>query len=265
MFDDLAYYFDHYSHLLDSSAPFAATTFLTKIVGSHFKSWLDFELGMIAQKEFKLSQIDASRDSARDLEFQWAILEETLRTCTARMEVLENNMLALGIPLLEPDMTQHGGWEDSRLDFQWLRMRLQSLVTRAESSINSMRAVVAMAGNRQALTEARRAIKETKNTKSLALVGLIFIPLAYTSSLFSMNESYGPGSDSFWVYWAVALPLVVLVSLVTALYYRGLDEKAEWQYSGSLSNLYDRLKESRTAIHGQTRKRKNEERRTQIS
>ena len=47
--------------------------------------------------------------------------------------------------------------------------------------------------------------------KALTILGITFIPLAYVASLFSMSDGYRPGGELFWVYFAVALPLVVLI------------------------------------------------------
>jgi hypothetical protein len=49
--------------------------------------------------------------------------------------------------------------------------------------------------------------------KVLTLIGIVFIPLDFICDLFSMNDTYLPGSSHFWVYWASALPLVVFVFL----------------------------------------------------
>ena len=47
--------------------------------------------------------------------------------------------------------------------------------------------------------------------KVLTVLGLVFIPLAFTCGLLSMNDRYLPGTGLFWIYWAVALPLIILV------------------------------------------------------
>lgn len=60
------------------------------------------------------------------------------------------------------------------------------------------------------------------------MVGLVFIPLAYTSALFSMSDEYRPGGRSFWVYWATAVPCVVVVCGVTWGLQRGWDELGRW-------------------------------------
>jgi Mg2+ and Co2+ transporter CorA len=55
------------------------------------------------------------------------------------------------------------------------------------------------------------SIYETKRMKELANLGMLFLPLAFASGIFSMAGSYAPGGSSFWVYWVVAGPLVLLM------------------------------------------------------
>jgi hypothetical protein len=62
--------------------------------------------------------------------------------------------------------------------------------------------------------EARRAYIETSNISRLTILALIFVPLNYISSLFSMNLSVAPGSTHFWVYFVVAIPVTLLVVVV---------------------------------------------------
>lgn len=57
----------------------------------------------------------------------------------------------------------------------------------------SMTGLASIAGNRQAL-------EESKRVKRLNLLALLFIPLAYTSSLFSMQDNYALNKQKFWVY-----------------------------------------------------------------
>ena len=60
----------------------------------------------------------------------------------------------------------------------------------------------------------------------LSVVGSIFIPFATVASILNMNGDYAPGGPLFWVFWAVALPLILLISL------------AFFIFSGSLQTLY---------------------------
>jgi len=63
-----------------------------------------------------------------------------------------------------------------------------------------------------ALEAARRSICEAKSSKVVMILGIVFIPLAYTSSsLFGMRSPYGPGGESFWVYFSASAPLILVV------------------------------------------------------
>ncbi|KAH6642910.1 hypothetical protein C7974DRAFT_386384 [Boeremia exigua] len=64
------------------------------------------------------------------------------------------------------------------------------------------------------IIDARQSFAETANISRLTVLALIFVPLSYISSLFSMNSENMPGSSGFWVYFAVAIPVTVIVFLV---------------------------------------------------
>ena len=64
------------------------------------------------------------------------------------------------------------------------------------------------------IIDARQSFAETANISRLTVLALVFVPLTYISSLFSMNSENMPGSEGFWVYFAVAIPVTFLVFLV---------------------------------------------------
>lgn len=45
----------------------------------------------------------------------------------------------------------------------------------------------------------------------LTVILLFFAPMSLVSSVFSMSESYIPGGRSFWIYWAVSIPVTLAV------------------------------------------------------
>ena len=61
------------------------------------------------------------------------------------------------------------------------------------------------------LVDSRRSYAETANISRLTILALIFVPLSFLASLFSMNPGYGPGGDQFWVYFVVAVPVTLAV------------------------------------------------------
>ncbi len=109
-------------------------------------------------------------------------------------------------------------WLSPMLDFQFLLLRFRELRHRVECLNSAVTGLASITGNRQAYREqqlaletARRSIREAKSSKAITLLSLIFIPMAYTSSLFSMSVPYGPGQEQFWLYFATAVPLILVV------------------------------------------------------
>lgn len=64
------------------------------------------------------------------------------------------------------------------------------------------------------IVDTRRSFAETANVSRLTILALVFIPLSFVSSLFSMNSSTAPGAEYFWVYFAVAVPLTIAVFVI---------------------------------------------------
>jgi len=64
------------------------------------------------------------------------------------------------------------------------------------------------------IIDARQSFAETANISRLTILALVFVPLSFVSSLFSMNSENVPGSEHFWVYFAVAIPVTAVVFLI---------------------------------------------------
>lgn len=65
--------------------------------------------------------------------------------------------------------------------------------------------------------------KDNGNMRSVAVVGLVYLPATFVSSLFRMNffQFFGESgdetrevSDKFWMYWAITIPLAMTTVLV---------------------------------------------------
>lgn len=60
------------------------------------------------------------------------------------------------------------------------------------------------------LKQANVSQQELKLASRLTLVALVFIPLSFTASIFSMGGD-SPWQLSFWVHFAMALPMTAIV------------------------------------------------------
>ena len=64
------------------------------------------------------------------------------------------------------------------------------------------------------LVDSRRSFAETANISRLTILALVFVPLTFVASLFSMSGEIAPGQRRFWLYFAVAVPMTLLVFVI---------------------------------------------------
>ena len=229
MLDDLCFYLQQHSSQLSSSSSSlgagsnAAAVFAKKIVAAHYLQLFNFVRSVASDVQFHMSRMDRIGLGYLDTTFveadQWSDAQALERRASEYCADIEAIMLQGGIPLEDrpdaascavPSPLQQKStipWDDCTADFQVLRMRLADVRRRTELLNAAIMGLASISGNQQALREAR-------GTKALTLVGLVFIPLAYTATLFSMTEPFDPGGERFWVYFAVSLPLILCVLAV---------------------------------------------------
>jgi hypothetical protein len=91
-------------------------------------------------------------------------------------------------------------------DFEHINTNIENVGRRLESMLPVVMSFVQ-------ITDARRSFAETADISRLTILALIFVPLTFVSSLFSMNTENLPGRRDFWVYFVVAIPLTGVVVL----------------------------------------------------
>ena len=77
-----------------------------------------------------------------------------------------------------------------------------------------LEAMVSIATSLIQATDSRRSLTETVNISRLSYLALMFIPLTFVSGVFSMNDNIAPGGKLFGLYFAVSIPLCLLVLLI---------------------------------------------------
>ncbi|UPX11218.1 uncharacterized protein EKO05_0001838 [Ascochyta rabiei] len=218
MLRDLVYYYENNSHLLEPDEweiPSESAIFLKKIVAAHYLQLADYIKAMLPSLELKLTTAWVEEQE------QWKGLQTISRRCGNYRDDIEDTLLSLGYTLDNPSSKDNHNWKNCNIDYQYVYFRLKILKERADNLMTSMTGLASIAGNRQNLEEAKRV-------KRLNLLALLFIPLAYTSSLFSMQDNYAPNKSQFWVYWVCALGVVMATSVVTWVLDRALNDEAQW-------------------------------------
>ncbi len=63
------------------------------------------------------------------------------------------------------------------------------------------------------LLEAQYASLNTRVSSWVAVLATVFVPLSISSGIFTLSGNYQPGQSKFWLYWVVAVPLMVVLSI----------------------------------------------------
>jgi Mg2+ and Co2+ transporter CorA len=99
------------------------------------------------------------------------------------------------------------GWSSMAADYEHIFQRIDAF----SRQFDAMGPVVTSLVQ---IVDSRRSFAETAILSRLTYLALVFVPLTFVSSLFSMTGDVAPGRRFFWVYFAVAIPLLVLVFLI---------------------------------------------------
>ncbi|KAF2435204.1 hypothetical protein EJ08DRAFT_580854 [Tothia fuscella] len=226
------------STALDS--PIKFTVIVKKIVASEYMKLLDYFEGVVRKlrdSEWRLAGAgDYSNPKRAAAHEQWSSLHVCSHRMAEHIDDVEAILISLNISLVPPPPMDDEDWTACDRDFQYIYHRLKSLKDRTDCMVTSTIGLAGIVGNKQALREAelslkeaRRSIREAKSVKTLTVIAMFFIPLAWTSGLFSMSEQFSPGAKHFWIYFAVSIPLVLLVFVVVGLMQLGYDDSTvDW-------------------------------------
>ena len=207
--------------MIDLSDPTSPRIFIEKFVASQYLKLAEFIQSVIERTQFNLSRRqDLTSFAIAAVEEQWSDVQGLERRIGEYKDDLEAIMLQLWIPFGNPNLKDVTDWKDSTPDYQYLYLRFKEISRRANGLNGSTAALAGLTNNRHAvkaqelaLEATERSIREAKSVKALTILGVVFVPLAYVATLFSMSDSYGPGGELFWVYFLVAIPLTGLILL----------------------------------------------------
>jgi Mg2+ and Co2+ transporter CorA len=121
--------------------------------------------------------------------------------------------------------TNKSTWNSILRDIEYLQYQLQDYN-------QSLEQMVTVATSMLQLLDSRQSILEAVNVRRLTYLALIFAPLAWVASLFSMSEPYLPGQGEFWVYFATAIPLLCTVFLLSTFNYDLLGQRLAGYWRG---------------------------------
>lgn len=238
--EDLCYYFTECSRNLPDGvrSPVDATIFAKKIMASQYLLLIEYTDAILSDMESMLQRKEDFREiETTFLEGQWSDIQLVYSRCNRYLKDVSFILLQLGTPMEDPILSDTASWTESGVDFQYIYMRLRTLKDRSQVLNDSLTGLTGIIGNSRALVEAKRSSREAKTVKTLTLVAMIFIPLGFTTGIFSMSDGYLPGKGQFWIFIAVSFPLVIVVFMVTFLFDLGYDTDGVWNFMTFVRNL----------------------------
>ncbi|RYP48747.1 hypothetical protein DL768_005404 [Monosporascus sp. mg162] len=249
--DDIIFYLRTHPSALDLANHNSVRIFVEKIVASHYLKLAEFVQSTIDIVQFNLSrQQDLTSFDVSAVEEQWSDVQAWERRIGEYKDDLEAIMLQLRISFASPNLNQVVDWKDSAADYQFLYLRFKEIGQRANRLNGSIAALAGLTGNRQAfkaqelsLEATERSIHEAKSVKALTILGIVFIPLTYTASLFSIPDPHGPGDELFWVYFAASFPLIGLIMLgYYTLELGHANGRMHWSFRTAVRSVREKLR-----------------------
>lgn len=216
LFDDLVYYHTQsdLSPSLDDTCP--GTFFLKNIVAGIWMNsiaYISMSVTMIeyalekARKDSPASTTEDDKTSYGGLEW----LEKNLfhiygwkRRCFQMHHWADRNLLALDTSNAQPKQSSSTPTTTSRTDQDWLfiKKRLELYETHSRDTLASALGLLS-------LVESHKSVEEAESARILALLGTVYLPLSLTAGVLSMGGTFLPGQSQFWIFFAVAGPLMV--------------------------------------------------------
>ena len=181
-----------------------SSIFLKKIVASNCNVLLEFVWAKLSEFERELAKLEGTK--LNHLAETLADVNLFRRRLSWYYDEVEMSLRSVGIPI---DVQSNDDGKE-----------LLSVLSRLQGYKEKVKSLTPIVTGMLSVRQADISMQETRLVSKLTLVALVFIPLSFTSSIFSMGGGFLPGSSLFWVYFAVALP-ITLVILALAWWLRG--------------------------------------------
>lgn len=121
----------------------------------------------------------------------------------------ETNMRALGIDVDDPRSSGLVGKREAQM-WRYIRSSCIDLQDMFQQLSNSYTQVVA-------LREAQASNLQAKSVRWLTVLGTFFVPLSVVAGVMSMGGEFLPGERKFWVYFAVIVPVLLVIGVILAV------------------------------------------------
>ena len=184
---------------------FSLSYYPLRIIAAEWMTYLELMYHSIKQYEYSPDTVLASLGHI-------AILTADIYTLQqwARRSIATAQKIHYVIEFLRYRMTKDEDMDSSTL----LTEDYEQIASSIDAYSHRLEAMVSIATSLIQAIDYRRSLTETRNISRLTYLALSFIPLTFVSGLFSMNDNIAPGGKLFGLYFAVSIPLCILVFLI---------------------------------------------------
>jgi hypothetical protein len=210
LFDDLIYYWtEELPPVFDPRAPtlLSLSYYPLKIIVAEWMNFANLMHYTVENLEYATEDLFTTLLELQRLESDLARLQGFRRRSADSSNGM--NSLANAVKSLSPEPPFLETWES-------LLGNIEHVIYRIDMYSRRLDALVPVLSSYVQVAESRRSIVETKSITRLTYLALVFVPLTFVSSLFSMSGDILPGKKNFWIYFAVAIPLMVVVLFTVA-------------------------------------------------
>lgn len=181
--------------------------FLCKIA---LKEWLITTEYMITQIgrvswEFKRPHWAEKAADINDLLLKLTPWQQTIHYYEEMVRKARGSFLPCNTDLLPKGARQE--YESLRPDFDRVLQRL----CRIRKKMAEVEASLAPFMGREDSIRNEEAISHTRMSTSLSVLAMVFLPLNFVASYFSMSSNFTTSSNTFWLFFAVGVPLTLVV------------------------------------------------------
>ncbi|KAI0380703.1 hypothetical protein F5Y04DRAFT_96510 [Hypomontagnella monticulosa] len=119
---------------------------------------------------------------------------------------------------VESSSSSTKNYRENTLEYQGgaLERDIAYLINLIEQNRNALEAMIPIITSIIQLLDSRRSTVEAIYVKRLTYIALIFLPLSFVATLFSMSDFFSIDGDHFWIYIATAVPLLLLVLVISS-------------------------------------------------
>lgn len=175
------------------------------MIAAEWMTYLELMYHSIKQYEYSPSTALAALGQITTLNADIYTLQQWARRSMATADKIRYTIEFLRYRMAKDDDMEYSAlltedYKQIALSIDTYSRRLEALVSITTSLIQTI--------------DCRRSLTETRNISRLTYLALSFIPLTFVSGLFSMNDTIALGGRLFGLYFAVSIPLCIIVFLI---------------------------------------------------